>query len=133
MKGLLFKWLALAVAVMAAAYVIEGIYISGFVTALFAALTLGILNALFRPILLILTLPINVLTLGLFTFVINAILLLMTSGLVGGLVVTNFASALLGSLIISSVSWLLSLFVNNQGRIESMDIELRRRRDGRWE
>jgi len=133
MKGLLFKWLALAVAVMAAAYVIEGIYISGFVTALFAALTLGILNALFRPILLILTLPINVLTLGLFTFVINAVLLLMTSGLVGGLVVTNFASALLGSLIISSVSWLLSLFVNNQGRIESMDIELRRRRDGRWE
>lgn len=133
MKGLLFKWLALAVAVMAAAYVIEGIYISGFVTALFAALTLGILNALFRPILLILTLPINVLTLGLFTFVINAVLLLMTSGLVGGLVVTNFASALLGSLIISSVSWLLSMFVNNQGRIESMDIELRRRRDGRWE
>jgi len=133
MKGLLFKWLALAVAVMAAAYVIEGIHISGFVTALFAALTLGILNALFRPILLILTLPINVLTLGLFTFVINAMLLLMTSGLIGGLVVTGFGSALLGSLIISSVSWLLSLFVNNQGRIESMDIELRRRRDGRWE
>ncbi|MBN1957402.1 MAG: phage holin family protein [Desulfuromonadales bacterium] len=133
MKGLLFKWLALAVAVMAAAYVVDGIRVDGFVTALFAALTLGILNALFRPILLILTLPINVLTLGLFTFVINAMLLLMTSGLIGGLMVDGFGAALLGSLIISSVSWLLSLFVNNQGRIETMDIELRRRRDGRWE
>lgn len=133
MKGLLFKWLALAVAVMAAAYVVDGIRVDGFVTALFAALTLGILNALFRPILLILTLPINVLTLGLFTFVINAMLLLMTSGLIGGLMVDGFGAALLGSLIISAVSWLLSLFVNNQGRIETMDIELRRRRDGRWE
>ena len=133
MRGLLFRWLILAVAVMSAAYLIDGIRISGFGAALFAALVLGILNALFRPILLILTLPINVLSLGLFTFVINAALLLMASGLIGGLVVGGFGSALLGSLVISAVSWVLNSFVNNQGRIESMDIELHRRRDGRWE
>lgn len=133
MKGLLLRWLILAVAIMLAAYLFNGIQIAGFGTALFAALALGILNALFRPILLILTLPINVLTLGLFTFVINAALLMMTSGLIGGLVVRGFGSALLGSLIISLVSWVLSSFINDAGRVESVDIELRRRRDGFWE
>lgn len=133
MRGLLLRWLILAVAIMLAAYLFNGIQIAGFGTALFAALALGILNALFRPVLLILTLPINILTLGLFTFVINAVLLLMTSGLIGGLVVSSFGSALLGSLIISVVSWLLSSFINDHGRIESVDIELSQRRNGRWE
>jgi putative membrane protein len=118
---------------MVAAYLFTGIHVSGFGTALFAALVLGILNAFFRPILLILTLPINVLTLGLFTFVINALLLMMTSGVIGGLVVDGFGSALLGSLIISLVSCLLSSFINDQGRVESFDIELRRRRGDHWE
>ena len=133
MRGLLLRWLILAVAIMVAAYLFKGIHISGFGTALFAAMALGILNALFRPILLVLTLPINILTLGLFTFVINAVLLLMTSGLIGGLVVEGFGSALLGSFIISLVSWLLSSFVNDQGRIESVEVELHKRRGGRWE
>jgi putative membrane protein len=118
---------------MTAAYLFAGIHVSGFGSALFAALILGILNALFRPILFILTLPINILTLGLFTFVINALLLMMTSGVIGGLVVDGFGSALFGSLIISLVSWLLSSFINGQGRVESIDIELRRRRGDRWE
>jgi putative membrane protein len=133
MRGLLLRWLILAVAIMLAAYLFNGIQIAGFGTALFAALALSILNAFFRPVLLVLTLPINILTLGLFTFVINAILLLMTSGLIGGLVVNSFGSALLGSLIISLVSWLLSSFINDHGRIQSVDIELNQRRDGRWE
>ena len=131
--GLLLRWLILSFAIMVAAYLFAGIHVGGFGSALFAALILGILNAFFRPILLILTLPINVLTLGLFTFVINALLLMMTSGVIGGLVVESFGSALLGSLIISLVSWLLSSFINDQGRVESIDIALRRRRDGRWE
>jgi putative membrane protein len=118
---------------MVAAHLFEGIHVDGYGSALIAALVLGILNAFFRPILLILTLPINVLTLGLFTFVINALLLLMASGVAGGLVVDGFGSALLGSLIISLVSLLLSSFISGQGRVESIDIELRRRRDGRWE
>lgn len=133
MKGLLLRWLILTFAIMTAAYLFSGIHVSGFGTALFAALILGILNAFFRPILFILTLPINVLTLGLFTFVINALLLMMTSGVIGGLVVDGFGSALFGSLIISLVSWLLSSFINDKGRVESIDIELRRRRGDHWE
>lgn len=133
MKGLLLRWLILTLAIMAAAYLFPGIRVSGFSAALFAALVLGILNAFFRPILIILTLPINVLTLGLFTFVINALLLMMTSGVIGGLVVDGFGSALLGSLIISVVSWCLSSFINDQGRLQSFDIELRKRRGDHWE
>jgi len=133
MRGLLLRWLILTFAIMTAAYLFSGIHVNGFGSALFAALVLGILNAFFRPILLILTLPINVLSLGLFTFVINAVLLLMTSGVIGGLVVDGFGSALFGSLIISLISLLLSSFVSDQGRVESLDIELQRRRGDHWE
>jgi putative membrane protein len=133
MRGLLLRWLILTFAIMTAAYLFSGIHVNGFGSALIAALVLGILNAFFRPILLILTLPINVLSLGLFTFVINAVLLLMTSGVIGGLVVDGFGSALFGSLIISLVSLLLSSFVSDQGRVESLDIELQRRRGDHWE
>ena len=133
MRGILLRWLILTLAIMTAAYLFPGIHVNGFGSALFAALVLGILNAFFRPILFILTLPINVLSLGLFTFVINAVLLLMTSGVIGGLVVDGFGSALFGSLIISLVSLLLSSFVSDRGRVESLDIELQRRRGDHWE
>jgi len=133
MKGIILRWLILSVAIMVSAHLFAGIHVDGYGSALIAALVLGVLNALFRPILFILTLPINVLTLGLFTFVINAVLLLMTSGITGGLVVEGFGSALFGSLIISLVSLLLSSFVSDRGRVESIDIELRRRRGGHWE
>ena len=133
MKGILLRWLILTFAIMTAAYLFSGIHVSGFGSALFAALVLGILNAFFRPILFILTLPINVLSLGLFTFVINALLLMMTSGIIGGLVVDGFGSALFGSLVISVVSLLLSSFISDRGRVESLDIELSRRRGDHWE
>jgi putative membrane protein len=133
MRGVLLRWLILTLAIMTAAYLFSGIHVNGFGSALFAALVLGILNAFFRPILFILTLPINVLSLGLFTFVINAVLLLMTSGVIGGLVVDGFGSALFGSLIISLVSLLLSSFVSDRGQVESLDIELQRRRGDHWE
>jgi len=133
MYGLLLRWLILTTAILVAAYLFPGIRVSGFGSALFAALVLGVLNALFRPVLIILTLPINVLTLGLFTFVINALLLMMTSGVIGGLQVAGFGSALLGSLVISLVSWGLSSFVSDRGRVESIDIEMRRRRGDHWE
>ncbi|MDX2481244.1 MAG: phage holin family protein [Desulfuromusa sp.] len=133
MKGLILRWLILSVAIMVSAHLFAGIHVDGYGTALIAALVLGILNAFFRPILFILTLPINVLSLGLFTFVINAVLLLMTSGITGGLVVDGFGSAMFGSLIISLVSLLLSSFISDRGRVESIDIELRRRRGGHWE
>jgi len=131
MKGLVLRWLILTVAIMVAAYLIEGIEVKGFWSAFFAAAILGVLNALFRPILIILTLPITILTLGLFTFVINAVLIMMVSGVIGGFEVHGFWSAFLGSLIISVVSWLLSSFINDQGRVGPID--LRQRHNGKWE
>ncbi|MBS3779240.1 MAG: phage holin family protein [Desulfovermiculus sp.] len=130
MYGIIFRWLALTVAILLCAYLIDGIHLSGFFSALGAAAFLGILNALFRPFLLLVTLPINILTLGLFTFVINAVLLLMVSGVVSGLEIQGFWSALGGALIISVVSWLLSSFVSDRGRLEY--IELKKKGD-RWE
>jgi putative membrane protein len=131
MKGLLIRWLFLTVAILVAAHLIQGIEVKGFWSAFWAAAILGVLNALFRPILILLTLPINILTLGLFTFVINAFLIMMVSGVVGGFEVHGFWSALLGSLVISVISWLLNSFINEQGRVGYVD--LKKREDGKWE
>jgi putative membrane protein len=132
--GLVLRWLVLTAAILAASYLIEGIRIAGFFSAFFAAAILGILNAFLRPILILLTLPVNVLTFGLFTFVINALLLLMVSGVIAGFEVRGFWTALLGSLVISIVSWLLNVFIGARGRVERIDtIDLRKGRGGRWE
>ena len=128
--GLLVRWLVLTASIMIASYLISGIEISGFFSAFFAAAILGILNIFFRPILFILTLPINLLTFGLFTFVINALLLKMASGIISGFQVHGFWSAVFGALVISVVNWLLTSFINEQGRVEYTD--LRKRDDGRW-
>ena len=129
--GLLVRWLVLTAAIVIASYLISGIEISGFFSAFFAAAILGILNIFFRPILFILTLPINLLTFGLFTFVINALLLKMASGVIEGFQVHGFWSAVFGALVISVVNWLLNSFINEQGRVEYTD--LRKSDDGRWE
>ncbi len=131
MKGLVIRWLILAVAILASSYVLEGIEVKGFLPALGAAALLGILNAFFRPLLILLTLPINILSLGLFTFVINALLLKIVSGLMPGFEVQGFWAALFGSLIITVVSWLLNAFVSDRGRIEYID--LKKKGGGRWE
>lgn len=129
--GILVRWLILTAAIVIASYLINGIHVSGFFSAFFAAAILGVLNVFFRPILLILTLPINILTLGLFTFVINAVLLKMASGVISGFQVHGFWSAVFGALVISLVNWLLSSFINEQGRVGYTD--LRKRDNGRWE
>ena len=131
MSGIFVRWLILTVAIIITAYLIDGIQISGFFSAFFAAAILSILNAFFRPVLLIRTLPINILSLGLFTFVINAILLMMVSGVIPGFQVAGFWSAVLGSLFISFVSWLITSFINERGTVEY--IELRHRGNNRWE
>jgi putative membrane protein len=129
MRGIIIRWLILTAAIMIASYLIGGIEVENFFSAFFAAAILGILNAFFRPILFILTLPINVLTLGLFTFIINALMLQMASGVISGFRVQDFWSALFGSLIISIVSWCLSSFINSQGRVEYTLVRRRQRRD----
>ena len=130
MNGLLVRWLLLTISIIVTSYLVDGIHVTSFFSAFFAAAVLGILNALFRPLLIVITLPINILTLGLFTFVINALLLKMVSGVVPGFYVQGFLSAVFGSLIISLVSWLLSSFVNDRGRISY--IELKRKDRDIW-
>lgn len=123
MYGIFLRWLILTFAIIATSYLIDGIQVSGFLSAFFAAAILGILNAFFRPILLILTLPVNILSLGLFTFVINAIVLMMVSGVISGFEVYGFWSAVFGSLLISLVSWLLTSFIGERGTIQYIDLK----------
>jgi len=123
MKGIFLRWLILTFAIIATSYLIDGIQVSGFASAFFAAAILGILNAFFRPILLILTLPVNILSLGLFTFVINAIVLMMVSGVISGFEVYGFWSAVFGSLLISLVSWLLTSFIGERGTVQYIDLK----------
>ena len=123
MKGIFLRWLILTFSIIATSYLIDGIQVSGFVSAFFAAAILGILNAFFRPILFILTLPVNILSLGLFTFVINALMLMMVSGVIPGFEVYGFWSAVFGSLLISLVSWLLTSFINERGTVQYIDLK----------
>jgi putative membrane protein len=125
--GILLRWLVLTAAIMVASYVVEGITVKGFWSAFFSAAILGILNAFFRPILIFLTLPLTILSFGLFIFVINALLLMMVSGVIPGFEVHGFWSAVFGSLIISIVSWLLGSFVNERGKIQYIDLKKRGR------
>ena len=131
MKGIFIRWLILTGAIMVASYLLDGIRVSGFFSAFFAAAMLGILNAFFRPIVIILTLPINILSLGLFTFVINAFMLKIASGVISGFDVYGFWSAVFGSLVISVVSWLLSSFINERGTVEYIDLKYKG--GNRWE
>ena len=130
MRGLLIRWLVLTGSVIICSFLLDGIYVSGFFSALFAAAILGILNAFFRPVALLLTLPINVLSFGLFTFVINAALLKMVSGLAPGFHVYGFWPAIAGSFLITVVSWLLNSFISQQGDIRYID--LKHKGDDRW-
>jgi len=131
--GILIRWVILTASIIIASYLLEGIRVSGFFSAFFAAAALGILNALFRPILLILTLPINVLTLGLFTFIINALMLKMASGIIPGFEVYGFWTAVIGSLIISVISWLLNSFISDRGRVERVEYIDLTEKGNKWE
>ena len=123
MMGIFIRWLILTVAIIVTSFLLEGIHVSGFLSAFFAAAMLGILNAFFRPVIFLLTLPINIMTLGLFTFVINAIMLMMASGVITGFEVYGFWSAVFGSLLISIVSWFLTSFINERGRVQYIDLK----------
>jgi putative membrane protein len=96
------------IAIAVAAYFIPGLSVSGPATALIAGLILGVVNALVRPVLLVLTFPLTLVTLGFFIFVVNALCLGLTAALVPGFEVAGFWSMLLGALIVSIVSWILN-------------------------
>src|SRR5437868_14232798 len=111
MLNLLVRWLLNAAALLLVAYLYPGVAVASFFAAMIAALVLGLVNALVRPILVILTLPVTILTLGLFLFVINALLFWLVAEIVEGFRVTGFVAALVGSLLYSLItlvtSWLL--------------------------
>jgi len=109
MLGMLIRWLLFAGALLFTAWVVPGISFVGFMSALVAALVMGLVNIFIRPILLIFTLPLNFLTLGLFTFVINALMFLLVAKIVPGFAVTGFLAALFGSILLS----VFSLYINS--------------------
>lgn len=105
---LILRWLLNATALLIVSSLVQGFAVESFYTALIAALILGLVNAVIRPILLLLTLPITILTLGLFTFVINALMILLVSTIVKGFVVDGFGPAFIAAIIL----WLISLVTN---------------------
>lgn len=108
---LVVKWLIMTASVMIAAYVIPGVTVSSFFSALWVALFLGIVNLLLKPFLILITLPINILTLGLFTFVINGLIILLASSVIKGFQVSGFWSAVLFSIILSIINYLMNLLL----------------------
>jgi putative membrane protein len=105
---LLLVWLINSVSLIAVAYLMPSISVSNFATALVAALVLGLVNAIIRPILVLLTLPVTLLTLGLFIFVINGLLFWLVGSFIEGFVVAGFWAGVLGAIVYSLISWLLS-------------------------
>jgi len=113
---LLLRFLLNALALVVAAWLIPGIVLSGPFAAIVAGVVLGFVNAIIRPLLIILTLPFTLVTLGLFIFVVNAICLSLTALVVPGFSISGFGSALLGALVVSMVSWLVNAVLADSGR-----------------
>jgi putative membrane protein len=108
---ILIRWLLLAGALLLVAHLYPGVIVKSFTSALFAALVLGLLNTLLRPILVLLTLPVTVLSLGLFLFVINALMFWAAAYLLDGLAVAGFGAALIGSLIYSLCGMVIDVVI----------------------
>jgi putative membrane protein len=106
---LLAAWVINAVALLALPYVFpQSIHVDSFITALVAALIIGLVNTLIRPLLVLLTLPVTILTLGLFIFVINGLLFWLVGSIVPGFIVAGFWPAVFGAIVYSLISWILS-------------------------
>lgn len=118
MKGFFFRLVITALGLWAAATIVPGVRIDGWGNLIVAALLLGIVNAVIRPIILILTLPLTVLTLGLFILVVNGISLALVAWLMPGFTISGLGAAVLASIVVGLTSWLASAFVGNSGRIE---------------
>ena len=115
MRGLVIRWLVSAVALYLTSLIVRGIEVQGVGSLFFAAATIGILNALVRPVILLLTLPLNILTLGLFTLVVNAAMLKLASEVVRGFEVHGFWSALGGWLLLSFFTFLINVAIGETG------------------
>jgi len=118
MTGFFFRLVITALGLWAAATIVPGVQIDGWRTLIIGALLLGIVNAVIRPIILILTLPLTVLTLGLFILVVNGISLSLVAWVLPGFHVAGLVPAMLGSIVVGLTGWLASTFVGSSGRIE---------------
>lgn len=118
MAGFLVRCLVSAVGLWLASLIIDGITVQSAAVLLGAALLLGIVNAIVRPVMIVLTLPFTILTLGLFLFVINAMMLGLVAWLLDGFAISGFWAALGGSVIISLTSWVASWYIGPKGNIE---------------
>jgi putative membrane protein len=120
MSGFWLRVFITACGLLLAAWQLDGIHISSPTSLIFAALVLGLVNAFVRPVLLFLTLPITVVTLGLFLLVLNGAMLGLAALIVPGFIVDGFGTALLGSIIVSLTGMLASWFIGPKGRVEIM-------------
>lgn len=111
---ILIKWLISALAIILTAYLIPGISVTSIYIALIIALFLGFINAVIRPIIVILTLPVNIVSLGLFTFIINGFFFWLLSTFIKGFEIDSFLTAVLGALVISVISWLGNQFIHEK-------------------
>ena len=123
MPGFVIRWVINAVALLLISQVIRGIEVDGIVAALAAAAVLGIFNAVLRPVLLILTLPLTIVTLGLFALVLNGFMLYLVGSLVKGFSVHGFWAAVFGAILLSLVSGVANAFISERGRIEIIDVQ----------
>ncbi len=113
MTHILIQWLINALAVYATAHILDGIHIKSFGAAIAVALVLGLINTIVRPVMLFFSFPFIILTLGLFLFVVNALLLQFAAMLVSGFTIDGFWWAVAGSVVISAISWLLGSLFNH--------------------
>jgi putative membrane protein len=118
MAGFLIRWVVSALALWVAQALLPGIRIEGAGTLFIAALLLGFVNAIVRPLLIFVTLPITILTLGLFLLVINAAMLGLVAALLENFTISGFWSALAGAIVVSLVSWLVSSTIGSSARVE---------------
>jgi len=118
MKGFVFRLVITGLGLWAAETIVPGVRIDGWGNLVVAALLLGIVNAVIRPIILILTLPLTVLTLGLFILVVNGISVALVAWLMPGFSLSGLGAAILTSIVVGLTSWLGSAFVGGSGRIE---------------
>ncbi len=123
MRGLLLRIVIVAIGLWVASKLVPGVQINDAWSLLWAALLLGIVNAIVRPIVILLTLPLTILTLGLFLLVINAAMLSLVAWMLAGMTVAGFWSALFGSIVVSITGWIASAFIGDHGRVEVMTIE----------
>ena len=115
--GFLLRVVVNALAIMLAASIVSGIKVDGLVPALVGGLLLGLVNAIVRPVLIILTLPITLITLGLFLLVLNGFCFWLVASIVKGFYVAGFWSACLGALIVSIVSWIMTAMISDSGKV----------------